>query len=450
MRHRQERATSQSEMSHKIRKHIVLTTYGSFGDLHPYMAIAIELQARGHRAVIATTENHRHKLEAEGIEFHPVRFDGLVNIEQLWEFAKLLIDCKRESEYIISYLLMPHLRASYSDLMDAVHQADLLLTQHLVFAGSLVAEKAGIPWVSSVLSPLLFRSAYDLPNLSTLSMSSYQRALAQLTQDSLMRFYRWSARLWSAPVRQLRAELGLEPSYDPFFEGQHAPNLVLALFSPALAAPQPDWPPQTRVTGFAFYDRNKREGLPPELVNFLQAGPPPIVFTLGSLAVLTPGNFYTEGAAAAKQLGYRVVLLVGEKVHNSSLQQLPEGVIAVDYAPHSELFPHAAAIVHHGGVGTTGQALQSSRPMLVVPYAYDQPDNAARLVDLGVARTITRHHYTADRVAAELKELLFDPYYAKRAAEVSHLVQAEDGVCAACDAIEAYLCSHGRSTHAEI
>jgi MGT family glycosyltransferase len=155
--------------------------------------------------------------------------------------------------------------------------------------------------------------------------------------------------------------------------------------------------------------------------------------------VWTPGNFYLEGAIAAQQLGYRAVLLVGKGVPNLPLNQLPEGVIVVDYAPHSEIFPRAAVVVHHGGVGTTGQALRSGRPMLVVPYAHDQPDNAMRLVRLGVARTLARHEYSANTLMTELKQLLFEPSYGSKAAEVGKRVQQEDGVKAASDAIETYL-----------
>jgi len=429
----------------KTSKHILIATFGSLGDLYPYMAIAHELRTRGHRAVIATNEIYRHIIESEGIEFCSIRPNGLINVEEEGEFIGLLRDSQQALDYGISYLITPHLRATYSDLVEVVREADLLLTHQLAFAGTLAAEKTGTPRVSTVLSPVSFMSAYDSPSLSPLPTSSYEDSLTLVANDAKFRFFRWKARFWSASVRQLRAELGLPPKGDPVFEGQHSPELVLALFSQVLAAPQPDWPPQTYVTGFPFYDHQARQGLSAELDKFLQAGPPPIVFTLGSLMVWTPGNFYLEGAIAAQQLGYRAVLLMGEGAHHIPSHQLPEGAIAVDYAPHSGIFPQAALVVHHGGVGTTAQALRAGRPMLVVPYAYDQPDNAARLVSMGVARALERQHCTADRIAAELKHLLFDPTYATKAAEFGRLVQTEDGVGAACDAIETYLGRDGKA-----
>jgi len=246
-----------------------------------------------------------------------------------------------------------------------------------------------------------------------------------------------AVRDWGDPVRKLRADIGLDPGGDPIFEGQHSPELVLAMFSELLAKPQPDWPPHTRVTGFAFYDRlDNSVGLAPELARFLDAGPAPIVFTLGSSAVMDAGDFYQQSAAAAAELGRRAVLLIGRDPRNAPSQPLPDGVIAAEYAPYSEIFPRASAIVHQGGAGTTAQALRSGRPMLFVPFAHDQPDNAARATRLGVARQIGRRQYRTKKVASELRKLLDDPRYAAAAREVGRRIQSEDGVSAACDAIE--------------
>jgi hypothetical protein len=130
---------------------------------------------------------------------------------------------------------------------------------------------------------------------------------------------------------------------------------------------------------------------------------------------------------------------VGTDPQNLPAEPLPEGVLALPYAPHGSLFPRAQAIIHQGGIGTTAQALRAGRPMLVVPHAYDQPDNASRVVKLGAARTLSPKHYAATRVATELQDLLAEPSYARRAAEVGRMVQAEAGDQQACDAIEAYL-----------
>jgi UDP:flavonoid glycosyltransferase YjiC (YdhE family) len=212
----------------------------------------------------------------------------------------------------------------------------------------------------------------------------------------------------------------------------------LALFSKLLADKQTDWPPQTIHTGFPVYDQDGAAGLPPDLAQFLNDGPAPIVFTLGVSAAMVAGSFFEQSVAAAMKLRRRAVLIVG-KGDCSLPASLPDGVVAFAYAPYSELFPKAAVVVHAGGIGTSGLAMRSGRPMLVVPYAHDQPDNAARLTRLGVARTIAGHRTTSARLVIELGRLLEDPAFSRRALEVGQQIRQEDGARAACDALETLL-----------
>jgi UDP:flavonoid glycosyltransferase YjiC (YdhE family) len=213
--------------------------------------------------------------------------------------------------------------------------------------------------------------------------------------------------------------------------------LVLALYSELLADKQPDWPAHTVITGFPFYDGSDGNTLSTELTQFLASGPPPIVFTLGTAVATDAGTFFEQSAAAANRLGRRAVLVLKDPRNRPAV--LPDSVIAVDYAPFTQLFPHAAAIVHHGGIGTTGLAMRSGRPMLVVPHAWDQPDNADRVVRLGVARMLWPNHYTADRAAHSLRELFKEPNYSASAANVADRMGAEHGTTTACDALEKML-----------
>ncbi|MBL8796741.1 MAG: glycosyltransferase family 1 protein [Planctomycetia bacterium] len=428
-------------------KRIVISTFGSLGDLHPYIALALGLQARGHRAVIATSGFYRPKVEALGIGFASVRPDK-PDTDADPDLMRRIMDQRQGTETVICELLMPVLRQSYDDMLAAAEGADLLVGHPLTYTTRLVAEKRGLLWASTLLQPIGFLSAYDPPVLPPAPFLEHLRFLGPVFHRMLFGVGKWSVRAWSAPWHRLRAELGLPAIPDsPLFEGQHAPGLVLAMFSPLFAPKQRDWPPQTAVTGFAFYDHDGEAELSSELQRFLDAGPPPIVFTLGSSAVMDAGSFYEHSAAAAKLLGRRSVLLVGKETNNRPAA-LPEGAIAVDYAPYSKLFPRAAAIVHQGGVGTTAQAMLSGRPMLVMPYGHDQPDNAARLRRLGISRTLPRSRYTPERAAAELRQLLEQPTYGVRAAEVGQRVAQEDGVSAACDALEGLLGSSALGTQA--
>ena len=178
--------------------------------------------------------------------------------------------------------------------------------------------------------------------------------------------------------------------------------------------------------------------MPPALAAFLDAGDPPVVFTLGSAAVNTAGTFFHESAAAVAALGCRGVLIVGPNPQNRP-GGLPPSVMAVESAPHDQLFPRASVVVHQGGVGTTGQAIRGGRPQLVVPFAHDQPDNAFRVAQLGIGRVVYPTRYRAARVTRELRALLAGRDYASRAHTVGREVRTEGGAAAAVDAMLAVL-----------
>jgi rhamnosyltransferase subunit B len=245
------------------------------------------------------------------------------------------------------------------------------------------------------------------------------------------------SRKWPEPIYDLRAELGLERGANPLFDAKHSPYLVLALFSRALGKEQKDWPAHTMITGFCFYDSDAgNAALPRHLEAFLAVGPAPVVFTLGSAAVLAAGRFYEFSAKAAVRLGIRAVLLIGSDERNRPPQALPETICVAEYAPYSALFSRAALVVHQGGVGTTAQCLRAGKPMLIMPYSHDQPDNARRMRRLGVARVIQRSNYLPVRVARKLAAMLEEPRFAARAAVVADRVTHEDGVASVCDALE--------------
>jgi len=174
-------------------------------------------------------------------------------------------------------------------------------------------------------------------------------------------------------------------------------------------------------------------------VSILSSGEPPIVFTLGSAAVGAAGDFYEQSAEAARRLGRRALLLVGRDPHNQPRRPLPPGVIAVQYAPHSAVFPRACVNVHQGGIGTTGEAMRAGRPTLVVHYGHDQPDNAARLVRMGIARSIPRERYNADLAVREIRNLIEKNTYAERSAAIGAQVCNENGTARACDLIDRML-----------
>ena len=328
------------------------------------------------------------------------------------------------------------LRESYDDTLAAAEGTDLLVSNMAAYATGIVAEKKGMPWVSAMHIPTGIFSAYDPPLIP--GFPGFSKRLRFLGPKFWGPFGRSLNSVMSVLGRRwhlFRKEVGLARArgFNPLTES-YSPVLHLALFSKWLADKQRDWPAQTIVTGFPWFDADGDAGLPRKLARFLDDGEPPLVFTLGTAVVANAGPFYHHSVAAAKLMGRRAVLLV--KNPRVLLPELPEGVVALEYAPFSLLFPRAAAIVHHGGIGTTAQAMRSGRPSLVMPCAWDQPDNAERAARLGIARTIARNRYDPQRVAAELRLLLEDPAYSQRASEMATRVRQEEGVKAACDAIE--------------
>jgi UDP:flavonoid glycosyltransferase YjiC (YdhE family) len=416
---------------------IVLSNIGTFGDINPLIAIALELKRRGHVPVMALPAVYEPKILPLGLEFHAVRPDidptNTILVEMVY-------DIKHGTEHGLRDFLFPALRQTYDDLLDAAtkpERADLLLLGELNYAGPLVAEVTGIPWASYVLAPLSFFSAFDPPVLPPYPrLARADKAIPGFGRV-IRRVARFVSRKWPEPIYELRRELGLPSGANPLFDAKHSPYLVLALFSRVLGIEQKDWPEHTRITGFCYYDADAgNQALPENLEKFLSDGPPPVVFTLGSAAVLAAGKFYEVSAKAAIRLGIRAVLLIGTDPRNRLKTALPESICVAEYAPYSALLSRSAMVVHQGGVGTTAQCLRAGKPMLIMPYSHDQPDNGRRMIRLKVARVMQRANYTPWRVARRLKAMLAEPLLAQRAKSVAQQLSHEDGMRVACNALE--------------
>ncbi len=413
-----------------------MATLGSYGDINPFLALGRELKRRGHTAVLATNSIYAPDAAREGIDFATVPPDGDFSDPTL--MARVMHP-RTGSEMVVRELVMPVLRDSYAALESAAQGADVVLSHPLTFAAPILAEKRHLPWLSVTLAPIMFFSAYDPPVVAPAPWLTRVLRRGPRVAGILLRLMKRVSYPWSAPVRALRRELGLPEGGDPLFEGGVSPHGVLALFSSILAAPQPDWPANVNVCGFPFLDEDfgGGQGLSAPLAAFLDAGTPPLVFTLGSSAVQTAGDFYPQAARAAASLTRRAVLLAGPAAE--TLTDLPAGTIAVRSAPYHLLFPRAAAVVHSGGIGTTAQALRAGRPQIVVPFAHDQFDNGDRVARLGAGTWMKRRRVNAARLAGTLSRLLADPAVERQARSAADAVRAENGVTRACDAIEALM-----------
>jgi UDP:flavonoid glycosyltransferase YjiC (YdhE family) len=419
------------------RRRIVFASHGSLGDLAPFLEIGKALAERGHKVTIATHAAHAAAVAASGLSMRPMRPDFPADAG----FQERFMDTRHGTGLIFREFLGPALKDSFHDLDAVVRDADLLVSVTLALAAPLVAEKRRIRWLSAVFQPAMLFSAYDPPRFPALPAWRGGGRLAVAWNRYLYVWARLRTLHWVRPIRRTRRELGLRPGPgrgNPIFAGQHSPGGVLALFSPLIGEPQPDWPPRTVQTGAVLPQSGA--GLDPTIARFLDEGAPPIVFTLGASSAWAARDFFHESLAASRSLGRPALLLVGSCANLAALPSpLPADAFAAVAAPYRDVFARASVVVHPGGIGTTQIALAAGRPMLIAPFAHDQHDNAARAARLGAALVLPHRRYRATAAAAALRRLEREPSFAEAAARAAAAIAREDGIAAACAAIERML-----------
>ncbi len=418
---------------------ILIATFGSLGDLHPFVALAHSLAGEGFDPVLAAPENYRDYIRSEGLSFAAVRPDA----EQLTQRvgADLGGIARRMAEdggFLFKELIFPYLRESYADLLAASDGACAVVAHALAFAGRAVAEKRALPLINVRLSPVMLYSPHDpplgmgaafAPPNSALGVGYNRAALWTLSQ---------LVGLWAAPLRRFRRDIGLPPAHGlKLLLGEEMGLATIGLFSPLLALPKAQQ--RLFIAGHSFHDRFLNAALAPEIEAFLDAGNAPVVFTLGSFVAEGRAEQYRACVEAGRQLGRRVLLLGHEKDMAELRAYLAPDVHVAAYVPHSLVFPRACVVVHHGGIGTSGQALRAGAPQLVTPYLGDQYDNAERLRRLGVARRLDGPSVTTQTLARELAALLGAPDVSARAAALAQVVAQEDGAARAARFIAARL-----------
>lgn len=391
---------------------LLLTTFGSYGDLHPYLAMTHAFRGAGHQVALATHADYREFVERAGAEFLPLR-PALADVGPEEEWTQKVNHPRNGAEYICRKLILPFLESNYETLTHAARGCDLMISHLLTFATPVVAEKLGIPWLAVALQPAVILSVSDPPAVPV------WKSLPEMPKWVVRGFYRMArqgTRPWFRPVEELRARLGLPPGPNPMFDS-FSPHGTLALFPPEFAAPQPDWPAQVRQVGFPLFDTETSPHVTPEVEAFLHAGEPPLVFTLGSSISRMQSSFFETAQRVTRTLGRRAVFLAGVR-RDAVAKAVGEdaAIFVAGYEPHSRIMPRAAAVIHHCGIGTTAQALASGRPQVAVAFAHDQPDNARRVARLGVGVGLPARDVTAASLRKSLETVLSGRYPARAAA----------------------------------
>ena len=408
----------------------LLTSWGSRGDLHPFLALGRGLQARGHAVTLVGHPEWQSETEGAGLRFvgtgerprdgflqrHPevmsMKWNGLAGLHSL-----------------VNQGIAPGFDATLAALLAEAPDHDFIVAHHFVFPAAVASELAGKPLVNVSLAPGVGPSAYSRP------ATSFGHAGSGVCSRLVNRLIWTAGRLATAAVvdpvvNRLRRGHGLRPIRDAVF-GDHASLLDLQLYSPRFAPLPPDWSAKKRQAGFCFYDPPQK--VPVEIENFLAAGPSPILFTLGSAAVQVPGTFYREAVAALALLNLRGILLIGPEQNRPA--QLTPAILATPYAPYGTLMPRVRAVVHQCGIGTLSHTLRAGVPSVACPFAFDQPNNARRLEALGIAGVVLPHQRNAKNISGALSRLLSGEAPA-RAQHLGDLIRAEDGVAQACALLE--------------
>lgn len=407
---------------------ILIVAAGSHGDVLPLVGLARELQHRGHELRLFASGSFATMAAEAGLPF--------IEVLSSAEYQRLRADSDAENPQRGMALMAQAVISSQRRCLSLLEKEfepgrTLLVGSSLAWATRLLGEMKRAPVVTVHLAPSWFRSNHRAPSIGPLGhLERAPAALKRLIWRLMDR--RFLDPLFTEPFNALRAEHGLSPVRRVFHHWIHEADLNLGMFPEWFAPRQPDWPAGLQLTGFPLYDHGDGIRLPQEVEQFLGAGESPVAFTAGT-ANASSRAFFDASVGACQLTGRRGLLLTQDVAQLPAA--LPPGVAHFHYVPFNALLPRLAALVHHGGIGTTSQALLAGVPQLMRPTGFDQFDNARRVMTLGVARQLLPRHYKPAAVAKALHELGTEPAIRARCAELASLSSSTSGITEAADAL---------------
>ena len=412
---------------------VLIVTVGSGGDVHPFLAVGRALAARGAEVRVMTNPHFAATVEGAGLPLVPIGTE-----EEYLAAVKHpdLIHPIRGPMYVLNELVLTRAEEMYVLTRKVIRdwRPDVVLRHHIAFGAAWAAEREHVKQAAAVLAPVFWLNWRNPSVFGSVPVAlPPMLSRARLSVSSAMG--RW---LIDRPCNAIRAKIGMAPIRNMFWAMSRESDLNLGLWSPTFRGPTEGDPQRGHIVGFASYDGAPTTASDPatqRLRAFIAGGPAPVVFTLGTSVAHHAGNFYKMAAEVCSLLGLRAVfagLDASEVEPRASL-------CAIKYVPFKELFPLAAAIVHHGGVGTTGACLRAGKPQVVVAYANDEFDNAARVARLGCgaacrAVSVLRQPMSAAKLRTALEAVL-RPEVSRRAAEVGGMMASEDGAVRAAELV---------------
>lgn len=410
---------------------VALLTAGTRGDVEPFVALGAGLAAAGHRVVLAAPANSAALAAGRGVEFAPLRADFQALMES--DEARAMLANPLRAVRSWRGLVAPMMRGILDDAWAAAQGAEVVVFHPKVLGGADIAERLGAAaWLASPVPLLAATRAFPAPGVATRSLGG---ALNRLSYAAA----RGAALPFAGLLRRWRRDtLGLSagPRFPHPFRRDGAALPLLYAFSRHVVPPPPDWGPAVHVTGYWWLREESDWTPPPALARFLAAGPPPVYVGFGSIAGTEPAATTRATLEAIRRSGQRAVLAAGWG--GLVPDRVPETVYLLDAAPHAWLFPRMAAVVHHGGAGTTAAGLRAGVPTVVCPFFGDQPFWGARVHALGAGPApVPQRGLTPDRLADAIRAAVSDEAMRRRAVAIARAMRDERGVERAVELVSA-------------
>lgn len=422
----------------------LLASWGSSGDLHPFLALGRELRQRGHEVTMVGNPSWKADFIRLGIDF--VAAGPAQTVEKLFEHPEVISNKNfglDSLKILMTEGVAPMMDEGFRVLCELGPEHDALVAHHFFLPAGAAAEKANIPWATISLAPGIIPSRYTLP--AGQPMQPFTGPLGRLANHAAWKIARMMVRSHIDPlINAQRTREGLAPIQDAIFDSV-SPTLNLLLYHEHFSPRYPDYAEPIQHAGFCHW--NPAYEPPAALTEFLAAGEKPWLFTLGSSAIANPGDFYIAAAEGLRGQKERAVLLIGDK--RNTPPKVPDNVLVLDYAPYSWIMPQCRAVAHQCGMGTTGQALRAGIPTVACPYAFEQPHNAMCLEAIGAGLYLPARKRTASGLIKALREAS-DGKIAVRAREIGEKLRAENGPARASQWLEKTFIPRPRPSDAKL
>ncbi len=417
---------------------ILITSYGTLGDVQPYVALGKGLKYAGHEVILGTSERFRDFVEGHGLTFEHMddRLLAIIDTDQgraMLENTTNIFDVLKQNFKLgkqVKPLQLAQLRETW-ELVKSV-KPDFLLYHPKIGAAPHIAEKLRIGCALVTPIPMLVpTSEWPFPVLPRVKLGGWYNILSYKIIKAL------SGIFLGKYIRNLRHDIGLKPmaKFNLLKNGDGQDIPVLHIVSEAVLPRPSDWPTSAYMTGYCFLEREQDWKPPSDLLDFLDAGPSPVYVGFGSMAGRNPQQLARTVIEALQRAEVRGIVATGWGGLNP--ETLPDSILKIENVPHDWLFPRVSAVVHHGGAGTTASGLRAGRPSVIVPFFGDQPFWGYLVHTLGAGtKPIPRKKLNADQLAVAIREAISNPDLQKSAEDIGIKIRQEDGVCNATAVIE--------------